>query len=63
MSTARCKRKLPRKKKLKKKKSDSAGQTDEEDFCEDESVLFKEKYFNNIPWMCTGCEDVSVLYF
>ncbi|KAK7576193.1 hypothetical protein V9T40_012479 [Parthenolecanium corni] len=56
-SPARTKRKLGRKTKIcvsKKKKIDFA---DEDDFSESESDVFKEKYFKDLPWICTSCEE------
>lgn len=55
---ARTKRKLNRKTKIcpsKKKKIDS---TEEDDYCESESDALREKYFKDLPWMCTSCEEV-----
>jgi len=37
------------------------GNLSTEEYNEPDSVSLKEKYFSNIPWLCTDCEEVCMI--
>jgi len=55
------KRKATRKKKMSARRKVGIGNLSTEEYNEPDSVSLKEKYFSNIPWLCTDCEEVCMI--